>query len=437
MKRRYIIGILSVLWIISMIVAGFSIDKYIDDQKEELRLELCHKVKGLFEGQESGGAFVTNKDGFFDEAYCGYPVKHYKEISIPTNIGIDDILAQVKGLSQKDLDEEWSKVYGDLYVLYELNWGDKYPNEHDDGWTINRIHYTPHYPDIIETNMIFPYRVGLKETEWFSNTYTVEQAVNEAYEFYTTNEKSDYSARFKKGSIRDLWSKIYECENKYYSIVEREKPLSWTAGTPIKQPEGKSYEEAQRTMPYENGWMHNGYYRVFIAASQIRQYYVKENEDLIREDRKELQVWWMCGLTVLFLIPIVPLLIAEKKTEKRISETLYQRLLRLCNPKEFMQNYDKEKIDKANSIYQALHSIDPRNEEDLNSLAQRAITELGISIIDSEELKSMKEKANPANYMDPYDAQKVSLANEIYDILLKENISFEQYKEAKEKLKNL
>jgi hypothetical protein len=102
-----------------------------------------------------------------------------------------------------------------------------------------------------------------------------------------------------------------------------------------------------------------------------------------------------------------------------------------------MQNYDKEKIDKANSIYQALHSIDPRNEEDLNSLAQRAITELGISIIDSEELKSMKEKANPANYMDPYDAQKVSLANEIYDILLKENISFEQYKEAKEKLKNL
>ena len=137
------------------------------------------------------------------------------------------------------------------------------------------------------------------------------------------------------------------------------------------------------------------------------------------------------------LIPIVPLLIAEKKTEKRISETLYQRLLRLCNPKEFMQNYDKEKIDKANSIYQALHSIDPRNEEALNSLAQKAIAELNISIIDSEELKSMKEKANPAKYMEPYDAQKVSLANEIYDILSKKNISFEQYKEAKEKLKNL
>ena len=436
MKRRYIIGTLSVSWIISMIVAGIAIDKYIDNQKTNLRIDLCDKVKDLFEGQENGDAFVTNSDGFYDDAYSGYSVKHYKEIPIPSKLS-ENIFAKLGGINQEDLDDEWSKEYGDLYVLYELNWGDDYPNEHDDGWTISRIHYTPHYPDIIETNMIFPYKVGLKNTEWFSNTYTVEQAVNEAYEFYTTNEKSDYTARFKKGSIRDIWSQIYKCENKYYSIVERERPLSWVSGTPIKQPKGKSYEEAQRTMPYENGWMHNGYYRVFIAASQIRQYYVKENEDLIREDRKELQIWWMCGLTVLFLIPIIPLLIVEKKTEKRISETLYQRLLRLCNPKEFMQNYDKEKIDKANSIYQELHSIDPRNEEALNSLAQKAIAELNISIIDSEELKAMKEKANPAKYMEPYDAQKVSLANEIYDILSKENISFEQYKEAKEKLKSL
>lgn len=436
MKRRYIIGLLCVLWIVSMIAAGMAIDNYIDSKKNELRLDLCNKVKALFEGQESGGAFVTNRDGFFDEAYSGYPVKHFKSVPIPSKLS-DNIYAQLGVVKQEDLDDEWTKQYGDLYALYELNWGDKYPNEHDDGWTINRIHYTPQYPDIIEANMIFPYKVGLKKTEWFSNTYTVEQAVNEAYDFYTTNGKSDYSVRFKKGFIRELWSKIYECENKYYSIVEREKSLSWTAGTPIKQPKGKSYEEAQRTMPYENGWMHNGYYRVFIAASQIRQYYVKENENLIREDRKELQIWWMCGLTVIFLIPIVPLLIVEKKTEKRISETLYQRLLRLCNPKEFMQNYDKEKIDKANSIYQELHGIDPSNEEALNSLAQRAIAELNISIIDKEELKAMKEKANPANYMEPYNAQKVSLANEIYDILLKENISFEQYQEAKEKLKNL
>lgn len=447
MKRQYIIGILCVLWIVSLIVAGVSIDKYIDDQRGILRLDLCDKIKALFDGQESGGVFVTNGDGFFDEAYSGFPVKHFKEVSIPSRsaynedeiLGIDEVLGVdeiSKGIKEK-LNEKWEKEYGDLYVLYELNWGDKYPNEHDDGWTINRIHYTPHYPDIIETNMIFPYKVGLKKTEWFSNTYSVEQAVNEAYEFYTTNEKSDYAERFRKGSIRDLWSKIYECENKYFSIAEREKSYTWTAGTPIRIPKGKSYEESQRTMPYENGWMHNGYYRVFIAATQNKVYYVKENEYAVNEDRKNYQIWWMCGLSVLFLIPIIPLLIVEKKTEKRISETLYQRLLRLCNPKEFMQNYDKDKVDKANSIYQELHNLDPRNEEALNSLAKRAIAELNISIIDSEELKAMKEKANPAKYMEPYDAQKVSLANEIYNILSKDNINFEQYKEAKEKLKNL
>ena len=165
MKRQYIIGILCVLWIVSLIVAGVSIDKYIDNQRETLRLDLCHKVKALFEGQESGGAFVTNRDGFFDVVYSGFPVKHFKEVSIPSRPE-DNVDAILEGLTEK-MNEEWEKEYGDLDVLYELNWGDKYPNEHDDGWTINRIHYTPHYPDIIETNMIFPYRVGLKKRSGF------------------------------------------------------------------------------------------------------------------------------------------------------------------------------------------------------------------------------------------------------------------------------
>lgn len=45
-------------------------------------------------------------------------------------------------------------------------------------------------------------------------------------------------------------------------------------GTPIGHLEGKNYKETQRTMPYENGWMHNGYYRVFIAATQERHYMI-------------------------------------------------------------------------------------------------------------------------------------------------------------------
>lgn len=115
-------------------------------------------------------------------------------------------------------------------------------------------------------------------------------------------------------------------------------------GKPIYIPKGKSYDEAQRVMPYENGWMHNGYYRVYIAATQERIYGIKLKEWAVTENRNKLLLWWLCGSTVFFLIFIIPLSIKQITSNKKKSETLYQRLTRLCNPSQFMDsaNYDKE-----------------------------------------------------------------------------------------------
>lgn len=44
-----------------------------------------------------------------------------------------------------------------------------------------------------------------EKTEW-GNFYTVEQAVNEAFEFYAANPEYGYSGRFSKGSYDRLWS---------------------------------------------------------------------------------------------------------------------------------------------------------------------------------------------------------------------------------------
>ncbi len=437
MSRKTIIIVLIVLWLISLVVAGVAINYYIENKKVSLNIDLCDKIKKLFDGQSSGGAFVTNNDGFFDVAYSGYPVKHYKEVSIPSKsqyIGSDSsTLIEIK----EKLKDSWEKKYSDLEALYELNWGDKYPNNYDDGWAIMRIHYTPRYPDIIETNMIFPYKVGLRRTEWGYNDYSIEQAVKDAYDFYTTSDKSGFSERFEKGSIRELWSKIYDCQNKYYSIAEREKPLSWTVGIPIKAPKGMSYEEVQRTMPYENGYMYNGFCRVLIAATQVKQYYVKENELAINEDTKNYQIWWMSGLSILFLSIIIPLYVAEKRTVKRISESLYQRLLRLCNPKEFMVNYDKNKVEKANSLYSLLLKTNPDDKDALMEIQMKASSELGINFIDKDELEELKEKVNPKNFLNPYNAEKVSLANELYATLAKDDLTYKEFIEVKQKSKEL
>ena len=334
------------------------------------------------------------------------------------------------------IDDDWKQSYGDLASLYELNWGDEYPNDNDEGWNIIRIYYVGADDDIIQTNVIFPYKVGLKKTEW-GNYYTVEQAVNEAFEFYTTDAKSGFSNRYQKGSNRRIWSKIYDCNNEYFSIVKNDKYGGWTAGIPIYRPKNMSYEKAQRLYPYENGWMHNGFYRVFIAATQTTHYMIEENETAVMADRKKLLIGWGISITILFMLLIIPLTIRERKANKIKTETLYQRLLRLCNPKNFIKEYDKDKIDKANKLYQRLLNMNSDDKDALMQMQSMAVSELGISLIAKEELDELKQKVNPKNFMQPYDAEKVSLANELYSILSDENIDYVKMMEVREKSKIL
>lgn len=435
MKRKNIIIVLWILWIVSMIGMVFGVYYYINNKRIRLRIEIRENVESIFEGQSNGDMFVSNDDGFFDVAYSDSPVRHYKKVAIPSKPSKGG-LADINPSIYEERVDEWNQSYGDLASLYELNWGDKYPNQEDEGWSIIRIHCGGNDENIIQTNTIFPYKVGLKKSEW-GNSYTVEQAVNDAFEFYTTSPKSSYSERFSKGSNNRLWSKIYDSNNEYFWIVENENSNRWTLGTPIYHPKGKSYYEVQQTMPYENGWMHNGYYRVFIAATQERHYMIEEKDWVVNENRNHLLLWWGISLTVLFMSLVIPLTIKESKVNKKKFETLHQRLVRLCNPKNFIDNYDKEKVEKANIIYKRLLETTPDNNDDLIEIQMQASSELGINFIDNTELEDLKEKVNPKRFLNPYNAEKVSLANELYAVLAKNNLTYGELMEVKEKSKLL
>lgn len=435
MKRKNIIIVLWILWIVSMIGMVFGVYYYINNKRIRLRSEIRENVESIFEGQSNGDMFVSNDDGFYDVAYSGSPVRHYKKVAIPSKPSKGRVAAINPSIYEERVDD-WKQSYGDLASLYELNWGDKYPNQEDDGWSIIRIHCGGSDEDFIQTNTLFPYKVGLKKSEW-GNYYTVEQAVNEAFEFYATSPKSGYSERFSRGSNNRLWSKIHDSNNEYFWIVENENSNRWTLGTPIYHPKGKSYDEVQQTMPYENGWMHNGYYRVFIAATQERHYMIEEKDWVVNENRNHLLLWWGISLTVLFMSLVIPLTIKESKVNKKKSETLYQRLVRQCNPKNFIDNYDKEKVEKANIIYKRLLETTPDNNDDLIEIQMQASSELDISFIDEAELEDLKEKVNPKRFLNPYNAEKVSLANELYAVLAKNNLAYGELMEVKEKSKLL
>ena len=435
MKRKNIIIVLWILWIVSMIGMVFGVYYYINNKRIRLRSEIRENVESIFEAQSNGDMFVSNDDGFYDVAYSGSPVRHYKKVAIPSKPSKGGVAAINQSIYEERVDD-WKQSYGDLASLYELNWGDKYPNQEDDGWSIIRIHCGGSDEDFIQTNTLFPYKVGLKKSEW-GNFYTVEQAVNEAFEFYATSPKSGYSERFSRGSNNRLWSKIHDSNNEYFWIVENENSNRWTLGTPIYHPKGKSNDEVQQTMPYENGWMHNGYYRVFIAATQERHYMIEEKDWAVNENRNHHLLWWGISLTVLFMSLVIPLTIKESKVNKKKSETLHQRLVRLCNPKNFIDNYDKEKVEKANIIYKRLLETTPDNNDDLIEIQMQASSDLGINFIDNTELEDLKEKVNPKRFLNPYNAEKVSLANELYAVLAKNNLTYGELMEVKEKSKLL
>ena len=418
-----------------MIGVAFGVYYYINNKRIRLRSEIRKNVESIFEGQASGSMSAPNNAGFFDVAYSGSPIRHYKKVAKPSKPSKDGLSLYIPSIYEKEVDD-WKQSYGDLASLYELNWGDKYPNHEDEGWNIIRIYCSGYDDDFIQTNIIFPYKVGLKKNEW-GNYYTIEQAVNEALEFYTTDPESSYSEHFSKGSCNRLWSKINDSSNEYFYISENKNPNIWTMGTPIGHLEGKNYNETQRIMPYENGWMHNGYYRVFIAATHERHYMIAEKDWAVNKNRNQLFLWWGISLTVIFMSLIIPLTIKESKVNKKKSETLYQRLVRLCNPMNFMDNYDKEKVEKANIIYKRLLETTPDNNDSLIEIQMQASSELGIDFIDKAELEDLKERVNPKRFINPYNAEKISLANELYATLVKENLTYGELIEVKEKSKLL
>lgn len=84
MKRTNILILLWILWIVAIVATIAGVCKYIDQKKVTLRCELRDNIKKLFEGQEGGGMFVSNNDGYFFTEYSNSQVRHYKKVSNPS-----------------------------------------------------------------------------------------------------------------------------------------------------------------------------------------------------------------------------------------------------------------------------------------------------------------------------------------------------------------
>ena len=108
-------------------------------------------------------------------------------------------------------------------------------------------------------------------------------------------------------------------------------------------------------------------------------------------------------------------------------ESMYNRLQRLCHPKNFVDNYDKDKVDAANVIYSKLLSTDRNDINAVVGLVVMAEKDLNTNFLDEYQFEKLKNILNPKNYMEPYDASNIALSNELYSQLMQPDLNYTKY----------
>lgn len=287
----------------------------------------------------------------------------------------------------------------------------------------------------VQKSWIFPYAVGYLDNSYYYAS--VQSAVNDAFSYYTSNEKSEFYDYLEEGNFRKVESFLRRCFNDYYEMSEDSVPQIDVCGSSLFEKDESSLDR----LPYQYCYFTSPWgYRVFIASTQPETWSVKKRVGAPdQKEMKRLWLYWAVGLTILLLFVVVPLWVSEVRHRKLTKESSYAKLKRLCNPANFMseKTYDKEKVDKANAIYRRLMETKSDDEVAIKEISQQVEEDLHVSLIDSQMLAELKEKVNPQNFMSPYNPEKLALSNELYAILNKDALTFSEMKDVEERSKLL
>lgn len=417
-NKEKIVAITLLLYVISMGVMFYEVNEYIHKKDRRLLWEINESVKDAFNGRRR----------VIDVAYSGYDVS-FERMDVPD-------LQQISSLLGKENPYEGiQKMYRTKYKASE--WANSHANE--DGWELCVVEWTSNMyitDTDVEDRMVlsyrwlFPYAVGYyyNDSPYYGYSYlpSVQAAVDEAYEFFTSDEKSSLLEDYYKGSVNDIWSRIEE--NEYYFCGEDEKPC--TSYLYLGEIDGENHMVT---------YMYNDYYRVYVATTPIlKTFSVKKrpwNPDI--KEKNKLYRNWSIGLSALMFCILIPTAVLINRDKKRSRENLYERMKRLCNPSNFMKNYNKDKLEIANDIYKRLLTINENDTEALDSLQIEAMDKLGITFVYKEEISEMKKVVNPKRFMKPYNPEKLDIANALYSSLNKDKLSYNEFCEIKEKAKQL
>jgi hypothetical protein len=81
--------------------------------------------------------------------------------------------------------------------------------------------------------------------------------------------------------------------------------------------------------------------------------------------------------------------------------------------------------------------INPSYLDSLREIRKQAMSQLGINFISGEYLEDLRARCNPQRFMEPYNAEKVRLANVLYNRLINNKNDIEILEDIKNEINNL
>lgn len=109
--------------------------------------------------------------------------------------------------------------------------------------------------------------------------------------------------------------------------------------------------------------------------------------------------------------------IQEKSDEfvSAVYHNLYDELKSKCNPINFMTPYNAAQVNIANEIFSKLNNTQKDDIRNLILLKNKAIKGLGITYTNPKLYEALCDLYNPKNFMgDNYDANKLNAANKLF-----------------------
>ena len=379
-KKKFLIVI--AIYVVAIICLFLGTNHYINKKDERLRRQATE----LFDD------FFRNQNKFVDTRFANERVV-YSIVSVPEQFRPSDSC-------ERDL------AHTDIFRWFELRDGDI---DWMIGWTLSVMERESpggRFGAVrrIVLYEIYPTHVAWRgrESSWWSPHPAIEVSVRNAYHFWTTNQRSDLARYYQRGSRRRVDELIRDVPNEYYT---------WRRSN-------CNFGSVTRTM-------FTDFYQVFAEETRPSVYNLVRRCYVIYREKETILITGGVILTIILLCFIVLLLVQRSREKKKNAENkikeqnpIYYKLKDLCNPTNFMNPYDKEKVEKANAIYEQLMKTEISDTDTLKKLRKQAIEELNLDFLIAEYLQELKSKCNPERFLSPYNAEKIRIANDLYQKLL-------------------